>query len=215
MKSFACKSLCAFLSYLLVLLPFASAVVNQPTQPPPTEGSTTLTMQIRVINLQKSAVINGTISSSALQNLGTTGVSMANQAESDAVTAAFDAWVRQNYSILLAQFPNNKAQLDYLVQYGIHYVLLTAASSTASGPSITARNGVPHLMYANYTPHLLFVSSARCQAAGVVGGALGLVGAIGSYYGRAVLGAVIFGFAGAAGVVGAAVLLTAAMYCLS
>jgi hypothetical protein len=170
------------------------------------------------INAQKTAVLNQTITTTQLQTLGSTGVAMANQAEADAVTAAFDTWVRQNYSVILAQFPNNKAQLDYLVQYGIHYVLLTAASSVASGSSITARNGVPHLMYADYryaVPHLLLVSSARCQAAGVVGAALGFAGAVGSFYGEAVIGAVLFGFSGAALVVGSAVLLTAAIYCVS
>ena len=205
------KLLASTLCYLLMLLSLASAL-TQPTRPPYIEASPTLLYKISVITAQKTAVINRTITSTQLQSLGYTAMRMANQAEAQAVTTAFDTWVRQNYSIILAKYPGKKAQLDYLVKYGIHYVLYTAAATVAAG-SAAKNDAIAHFMNASYgNPQLLFVMSGRCSAAGVVGGALTLAGSVGTFWGAAA-GAVIAGFAGAALVVGAAVLLTAAMYC--
>ena len=93
-----------------MLLSLASAL-TQPTRPPYIEASPTLLYKISVITAQKTAVINRTITSTQLQSLGYTAMRMANQAEAQAVTTAFDTWVRQNYSIILAKYPGKKAQL--------------------------------------------------------------------------------------------------------
>ena len=187
----------------------------QPYSGDPTP-SFALKIDLLKIQTYKTAVQNQTITDSQLQALGSATTTAANQAEADGVTAAIDAWIVANQSMLAAQYPTKTAELAFLVKYGIHYVMQAAGVQLAGGPTTYTADTLPRINGASLIgvsyghPRLLL---ADCRTAGIVAGALGLFGTIATTYGGAI--PILASFGGGALVVGAAIVLGIAIYCIT